>query len=251
MNDVFRDILLAQAKYLLSRSDSIRRLDHNGLEGELREVFIQDFLIPLLPEGFGVGRGKVISSYQQTSKQIDCLIYNKSILAPAFATGISGVFPIESTLMTIEVKTTLDATGLKTSHSSALEIKRFQHAPPVGLEQHSSDYAIEHVIPCIFAYGSDLVAGGKSESDRYDEIRGKGEPIIRMICVVGRGFWFWSNDKWISWSFNFEHSEVAGLAAAIANICGRISQTRRRPDFRAYLGWNAGTTPTVAHLVQG
>jgi hypothetical protein len=251
MNIVFRDILLAQAKYLLNRSGSIRRLDHNGLEGDLREAFIQDFLIPLLPEGFGVGRGKAISSHQQTSKQIDCLIYNRSILAPAFAAGVSGVFPIESTLMTIEVKSTLNATELRTSHSSAAELSKFIHAPPVGLEQHSGDHIIEHVIPCIFAYGSDLVVGGKSETARYDEIRGKDEPFIRMICVVSRGLWFWSDDKWSSWSFDFEHSEIAGFAAAIANTCERISQTRRRPDFRAYLGWNAGTTPTVAHLVQG
>jgi hypothetical protein len=49
MNKLFRDVLIARAEYLSSRSNSILKLKHSGTEGDLRELFLHDLLIPLLP----------------------------------------------------------------------------------------------------------------------------------------------------------------------------------------------------------
>lgn len=239
MSPAFRDVLIAQAKYLINRSDSVRKFGHHGLEGDLREVFIQDFLKPLLPNNLGIGRGKIVSSYNQISRQVDCLIYDKNIMAPAFASERSGIFPIESTLMTIEVKTKLTAEELRDSHSAAKELSKFMYAPPVGVNSFGPDHKIEHLISCVFAYDSDLKV--ESEIDRYNRIRGTDDSSIRVICVIGRGIWICHNDKWTNWDFGFEHGEIIGLIVNISNTCERIASSRRRPDFRSYTGWETNT----------
>jgi hypothetical protein len=179
------------------------------------------------------------------------VIYDKEILPPLLISGSTGAFPIESTLFTIEVKTRLNAGELRIAHASAANVEKFKHAPAVGNEPNLPVHKPEHVISCLFAYGSDLEPDGKSEVTRYDEIREMDDPSIRMICVVGRGVWFWHEQEWISWNFDFKYGEICGFMAGIINSAQRVAKTRKRPDFRAYFGWNRGTGLTINQLVQG
>ena len=125
------------------------------------------------------------------------------------------------------------------------------HSRSLENDHDQSEHRTEQLIPSIFAYGSDLTADGKSETTRYDEVRGFEEPANRLICVVGRSLWFWQDTDWVTWKFNFEHDEICGFMAATINSLQRILQTRRRRDFRAYLGWNVGSVSAATNLVQG
>ena len=235
MNQLYRDRMIFQSRKLIENSKSVSGLRHNGLVGHLREVFVQDFLKPLLPRGFGIGTGKIISAYEEISRQIDCIIYSKGMMPPALFDAYTGAFPVEMSIATIEVKSKLTSRALRKAHESAAQVARFHHAPPVGLSAFPENHRIEHVVPCIFAYASDLTCRDTSETDRYDKIREAELPAIRAICVVNKGFWFWDVDRWTAWTFDFEHGELAAFVSSTVNRCEVISQSRFQPDLRNYL----------------
>lgn len=186
-----------------------------------------------MPPEYIVGSGNILSAYGDISNQIDVVVCDRGVLPPILFQSDLGMFPLESALITIEVKSRLDANELKTSHASAETVAKFKHAP--GLENKLQPHKIEHVVPYLFAFASDLTAGGKTELERYTEIASGGEPALRGICVVGRGFWFWSNGSWNQWNFGGKHAEVVEFLTAIINTMQRIAATRSRPDLRHYL----------------
>ena len=235
MNQLYLDLVVAQAQAAIAAASSVSRVEHGGLKGQLREIVVRELLRPLLPADYVVGTGLVVSAYREVSKQLDVVACDRRLVPPVLFESTCGIFPLEATLFTVEVKSTLNATELKAAHDSAVLLSKFQHAPPVGSTRWDPEHKIEHVVPYLLAFASDLAVDGKSEIERYDEARGSEEPALRGICVVGRGFWFWSEERWNQWNFAVQASEIVALVASIANICQRISGTRRQPDLRAYL----------------
>ena len=203
MNRVYRDLLFNLAERAVRDASSISGLLHSGLKGQLRELFVRELLEPMMPKEYVVGSGNIISSYDDISRQIDVVVCDRRILPPILYESALGMFPIESALMTIEVKSKLNACRLKSSHASAEAVAKFQHQPPIiktgsGVEakyEPDVNYKPEHVIPYLFAFSSDLEGEGKTELERYIELIGEGEPTLRGICVLGRGFWFWSDGR--------------------------------------------------------
>jgi hypothetical protein len=233
VNQIYRDLLFSLAKRAVQDANSIGGLLHNGLKGQIRELFVRELLIPTMPREYVVGTGNILSAYADISNQIDVVVCDRRILPPILFQSDLGMFPIESALVTIEVKSRLNAAELKISHESAETVAKFKHAPSVGNKPMHDP--IEHVVPYLFAFSSDLTADGKTEIERYTELMSGGEPALRGICVVGRGFWFWSDGKWHRWNFPGEHSEVVAFLAAIINTVQRIAATRSQPDLRSYL----------------
>jgi hypothetical protein len=233
MNRVYKDLLFNLAKRAVQDANSISGLLHSGLKGQLRELFVRELLIPTMPREYVVGSGNILSAYEDISPQLDVVICDGRILPPILFQSDLGMFPIESALVTIEIKSRLDADELKSSHASAERVAKFRHAPSVGNKPMHDP--IEHVVPYLFAFSSDLAANGKTEIERYTEITSGGEPVLRGMCVVGRGFWFWSDSKWHTWKFSGEHAEIVEFLTAIINTVQRVAATRSQPDLRSYL----------------
>lgn len=60
--------------------------NHHGVKGDYREDALKNFLENgKLPKQYKLGNGEIISSYSQTSKQTDLIVYdnNKSIIFQA------------------------------------------------------------------------------------------------------------------------------------------------------------------------
>jgi hypothetical protein len=166
---------------------------------------------------------------------------------------VSGIFPIEASLMTVEVKSELSLCALRAAHASAAKVAQFRHAPRVGAAAVPTDQPetgrrkprgktekqrkerIEHVVPYLLAFDTDLTLGGKSEVERYDEALAGVAPSILGICAVGRSFWFRDKDTWIEWKFPTQYGEVVGFITTVVNICQRIASTRFQPDLRWYV----------------
>jgi hypothetical protein len=127
--------------------------------------------------------------------------------------GECGVFPLESVLVTIEVKSSVTAADLKNTDAAARELSRFRYAPPVQTGFWDDSHEIEGVVPYLLAFDSDLQPGGLSACQRYDQNRDESmAPGVRGLCVAGRGFWFWHNE-WNQWP------EI-GIGAEIVNVRG-------------------------------
>jgi hypothetical protein len=165
------------------------------------------------------------------------VIFDKRILPPILLERVKGIFPIESVLYAIEVKSTITANEIETSHKSATELMGFMYqSGDYDDSGKSTNHIVEKVISCVFAFGTDLTLEGKNEIDRYDEIRDLDyHPPLRAICVVGRGYWYWSGNKWKTWERTYDFEEVVGFIAGVMNTYRRVAATRKEPRLGRYL----------------
>src|SRR5262249_35292138 len=138
-------------------------------------------------------------------------------------------------LMTIEVKSKLTAHELRVADASAAGVVKFEHAPPVGAAAFPEGHRVEHVVPYLLAFDTDLTPGGKSEVERYEEARTGNQASMLGVCVVGSGFWFQDKGVWVEWKFSIAYGEVVAFIAAVVNTCQRIASTRFQPDLRQYV----------------
>ena len=127
MNPTYRSIFVARVAAALGAARAVESVHHTGVKGTIREVLIRDLFRPLLPADLGVGTGQIAASDGVLSPQQDVVIYSKDILPPALFEDTIGVFPVESVLATVEVKTTLTATELKSAHDAALMVQTYAY----------------------------------------------------------------------------------------------------------------------------
>lgn len=79
---------------------------HRGEQGRENEVALQRVLESLLPKRIGVGTGLVIDRSDHYSKQADLILYDSADEPAILAQTTQLLFPIETVLAVIEVKTT-------------------------------------------------------------------------------------------------------------------------------------------------
>jgi hypothetical protein len=242
MNEVYRNLILARAQAAIGAAGAVTGIGHSGLKGQLREIVIRDLFRPLLPANFGLGTGQIITSCNQQSQQQDVVIFDKSIVPPILLEETTGIFPIESVLFAIEIKTELTAEELKSSIQSANQLRSLYYLPgqddsdelPIELEP-----SVQAIIPAILAFRSDLSESGKTELERFTDLwhGAKGEPPpIQMICVVGRGCWTWrTSDAWRAWPRSYPLAEVVVFISVIMNSYKQVALSRKAPRMGLYL----------------
>src|SRR5260370_8149745 len=223
------------ATQMVGGAKALKNINHSGLQGQLRELVVRALLNPVLPPAYLVGQGEIVSAYAGTSNQIAVVIADRRILPAMLIDQVSGIFPIEAALMTVEVKSKLTADELRLAHASAASVAQLQHAPPVGATAFPELHRIEHVVPYLLAFDTDLTPGGKSEVERYDETLASHAPLILGMCVVDRGFWFRDGAAWVEWKFSIPYGEVVAFITAVANTAQPIPPTRFHPYLTPYL----------------
>lgn len=244
MNDIYRSLILARVQAAIGAARAVTGIGHGGLKGQMREIVIRDLLRPLLPANIGLGTGQILTSSNQCSRQQDVVLFDKSIVPPILLEETTGVFPIESVLFTIEVKTELTATELRSSIESAAELRTLHYLPgkyDYDGNPRAPEPTVQAIIPAILAFGSDLTEGGKTELDRFSELspRENGEaPPLQMICVVGRGCWTWnwkSSEGWRTWPNHYLLEEVVIFLSVIMNSYKGVALSRQAPRMGLYL----------------
>ena len=104
----------------------------------------------------------------------------------------------------------------------------------------------------VFAIATDLARGGKTEADRYNEIRATQAPLIGAICIVGREYWWFNDDQFNKWPEKHPYAEVIGFLTGVINTINRGYEARRtaRPPIGAYLA-NFGADITFLNAAMG
>jgi hypothetical protein len=236
MNIAYRDLYLLRVRSAIAAAQAARGVAHHGLRGLFREIFVRQLLRPLIPIHIGLGTGEIVTAHGQHSSQQDVVMYDTRVLPPFLADPSVGLFPLESVLYAIEVKSTLTADGLRQAHDSAQQIDEFDYEPGFhSFFNEPVESPIWQVIPTLFAFDSDLNPQGRNEIDRYRDIE-KGEPPLKAICVVGRGYWYWDayREEWGVWPRTYEFEEVVGYLSGVMNTYGRIALTRGFPPLQQY-----------------
>jgi hypothetical protein len=86
-------------------------LDHNPTIGQAREFLVRRVLKTILPAAVHIGSGKVIDHKENSSRQIDIILYDPRF--PMLELEGGGLYFVEGTLATIEIKSTIDSEQLK------------------------------------------------------------------------------------------------------------------------------------------
>ncbi|HHV7345341.1 DUF6602 domain-containing protein [Enterobacter hormaechei] len=224
------------------------KLTHQGVKGSVLEILISQLFRPLLPSDIGVGTGQIIDSFSDNmSPQIDIIIYNKSILPPVLADGSLGLFPIESVLYTIEVKTTLTPSGLAAANNSAKFIfNNFKYRQ--GIRDNSGLFVHHPILTpraVVFALNSSMKGSKKTEVERYKEIY-INEGYLHAICVAEKEYSYAYGDHWITLRNTENYDEILSFIGGVTNSYREVSDTRGYPCLGHYIvpeEIKASTTP--------
>ena len=78
MIKTYREIILTEVRNLINLSNSVNSVNHSGLLGRFRELFLSKFITSYLDPGLDLCNGQIIDSKGNQSKEIDIILYNPS-----------------------------------------------------------------------------------------------------------------------------------------------------------------------------
>ncbi|RIK78445.1 hypothetical protein DCC62_07585 [candidate division KSB1 bacterium] len=155
MNKNWFEFITGYAQILKAGYQLAGQFEHNTLVGDVREYFVSMFLSKILPDAMGVGSGEIIDRNGNRSKQIDVIIYNKNFPVLKVMGGKS-IFPIESVVATIEVKSTLDGKlveALDNCKSVTDLYVSVQDTPVVRQQLEAGGIEFEWAYPATYIFG--------------------------------------------------------------------------------------------------
>lgn len=121
---VLSDFLNAEKELLKIEGNELSSLvNHQGEKGRLSESNIRKRIRSYLPEWMKIGTGFIASADGSLSPQQDIIIYDGLYSVPIYESEVCSIFPIESVLATVEIKTTLTRAELKKSLLSSRVIR--------------------------------------------------------------------------------------------------------------------------------
>lgn len=234
----YQALLRGKIDSALAEARSAKGITHQGVKGAALEILLSKLFRPLLPADIGVGTGQVIDSFgTPPSNQIDIVVFNKEILPPVLIDDKMGLFPIESVLYTIEVKTTLTSSELRNAHLSAKNINQSFKFLPGKFDEDKKrvHHPISKPRAVVFALNSNLKKNGMSEAKRYMEMYKSDRSYLSAICVAGREYCYEDRDCWQSMRNVEDSDEVLNLIAGITNTYRSVSDSRGYPLLGHYV----------------
>lgn len=248
MNKYIIDRLRSDAGHLLALAENEGKLQHQGMKGRFRELLIDNLLSPWLPPDVRCGTGMIIGGENliREATQDDIVIYDKSLCPPVLVSDQSpeGVFPFNSVLVRIEVKSILSRAELVKFVVASIEIAQFKvDVRPGCTKKYTS------ALNMLFAYKSDQKPEGDRELHRLiDVMKEKSiDPvsgIVSMICVPGSGFYkigqagqekFWQKHQ-----SNDQLDHIAWFVGSVSNSCFQYRAERQGRDITNSLEGGVG-----------
>jgi hypothetical protein len=208
---------------LMEKVKSLSDLKHNLTKGELRELFVNEILSSFLTDQFGIGSGIIINQAGLQSNQNDIIIYDNRVLPPFIKQQNLGVYPVESVIGVLEVKTTLTRKNLIDTETKFAHLRN-DICSPVYSYYLASDY-----IPLCGLIG--FYGNGAREIKDHNGAKWLNENFKNLfgICLVGKFSWLRTN----GWSIchhdptTFEESK-----RFIAALLDNIRTKSNRPPYK-------------------
>jgi hypothetical protein len=150
---------------------------HEGERGRENEAVLARILEALVPQRYGIGSGLLIDTSDHYSRQTDIVVFDQSDEPAVLAQTTQILFPIESVLACIEVKTTLRGNDLSDCFEKARQMR--QDLKPSRRYPNGS----KHPLFIVLAYR----AGQKPETiaKKLEECPPDDRPDL--LCVVQQG----------------------------------------------------------------
>jgi hypothetical protein len=254
-NPLFVNDLRLRIESALAAARHAAELRHPGLTGAVREILVRELIRPILPPHIEVGNGKIVDHVGNVSGEIDIVIYDRSVLPPLLygTQGTLGAFPVEACLYAIQVKSTSSSTNLRDviRHGRSLaDLVYLREACGPG------GNPINRVIPAYFAFATDLADASGDAIPEVERWRREHDatdfqfieapivggwttipyPPLRVLCVVGQGYGFYTGEHYATVPASDDRMEVVSFVVGIANTLLRPSPRTRGMPFGYYLG---------------
>lgn len=216
----------ASTNHMIDLYELTGGVSHDGEKGVFREYFVSELIKPCIPEHFGIGSGLIADAYGHQSKQSDVVIYDKRLLPPILRAVGKGIYPIDSVICVLEVKSILQASHYKVLVEAAYQLSPhnpngLRIASPGKLEKNQAIYPLY----AVFAYTSDVKT--KSEFERLHEQSPAQSSLIKLIGVLDRGVWSRNDGEMLS--EKYEENAISFLVSFLNQIETTASS---RGDFR-------------------
>lgn len=111
MNPI-QKIVSSRLSSLIGQYESVEAIPHMLTRGQLREGFLIDFFKEVIPQRLSINSGIICDASGNTTNQLDLIVTDESFLPSMGFEGRIAVVPVESSLMTAEIKTTLTTAAL-------------------------------------------------------------------------------------------------------------------------------------------
>jgi hypothetical protein len=198
-------------------------LDHKLTKGELRELFISNILSSFLTSQFDIGTGIIINQKEEQSNQTDIILYDNRILPPFIKQQHIGVYPAESVLGTIEVKSRFDKAALLKAEASAKKLhEKIFNPKSIIYSEHKDMKPISGVIGFYGKGPRELMNQNKGAKWLQNNIR-----HIFAICLLGRFTWLnLLNKGWTISEKNIEYEETKRFIAVYLDNLRTTSELR-------------------------
>jgi hypothetical protein len=192
----------------------------------------------------GISTGIVIDSYDNTSDQIDIIIYDKQIVPPFMFNVEEGIIPCESVLMTIEVKSRLTKKELKKSVSNAISVKKLTPVPSI-IPRNSNNHVLHSIVCSVFAFDTDLKDDGENEYPRLEKVVEEVnkenhydyKTPISNLCIASKILCYCVDaykKKWETVKNEGEYNNILHFINIVMSSCKIMASERTRPFIDNY-----------------
>ena len=225
---------------MLGMSHTVGDLENSGVMGLLREVLLASLIEPLLVPPYKAGTGVIVDSRGHQSGQCDIIVWDDSIFRPVYSVRGAGIYAIESVVLVVEVKSTLELASYRQAAIVATQLKGMKILKP-AVQGESQEFWIDEpgLLPLhmVFGFKSDAE---KSEADRAHDIANEiGQPLhqfLQVACVPGKSSWAFQADGDHEFAPDADsHYEVRMPVCGIVNSLKYVSEKRGKPNLGAYL----------------
>ncbi len=179
------------------------------LRGRAREVLLNRFLEPLLPDNIGLGSGVITSVEGKNSGQIDIIIYDKpaySVFKPFtyYMPREARPFPSEVVYDVIEVENKLTPKTFKECISKIEKVKKmpkeayYEKLSPFGtdIRAYGKQWKYCPTLGVIFSFDSSKLEDLLLLWKKTNEEKGLNlEHQVDLVCVLKKGLLFHFNPK--------------------------------------------------------
>jgi len=173
-------------KGLIERTESIKSMEQRTVKGTYREIFVSNLLRYFLPSNFDVGTGIIVNQRGDESSQIDVNIYDKSFLPPFIKEQNLGVFPAETVLAVVEVRSRIDNDVLKELDKKLGEVNnKIYHK----MGSIYADYTIIKPFFTVFGFYSNTQYALKKKGELRNWIWDNCKDTT-AICLLDEFSWF-------------------------------------------------------------
>lgn len=245
MNSYYRKILTGRIRKALQDAETAANINHPSLIGKLREIVLTELIAPLLNTRYAIGYGKITDYKGSHSGEIDLCIYSTTVHPPIlFSTKNDiGVFPIESVLACVEVKSKFTSNGLKTAYQrfATIEKKLIITSGVHDENNHPMAHVYQKHKYAFFAFSAESDSYTPNTIlDVYKRIDPNWDknPLIQSICLAGRGWLCFTSYGWIHMSYdrkNKVNEEIIGFLCTLIHDLPKVEVGRGVPRIGYYL----------------